>query len=46
MISLRTAIICRVDFGIRFDEEAHEKRKFDELLEESATMFTSFYDFF
>ncbi|XP_015159765.1 cytochrome P450 83B1-like [Solanum tuberosum] len=46
MISLSTTIICRVAFGIRFDEEAHEKRKFDELLEESATMLTSFYDSF
>ncbi|XP_049387148.1 5-OH-xanthotoxin synthase-like isoform X2 [Solanum stenotomum] len=48
MISLSTTIICRVAFGIRFDEEAHEKRRFDELLEESATMLTSFYvfDFF
>ncbi|PHT26725.1 hypothetical protein CQW23_33665 [Capsicum baccatum] len=37
-----------VAFGIRFDEEAHEKRRFDELLEESATMLTSFFvsDFF
>ncbi|KAF3626092.1 Cytochrome [Capsicum annuum] len=35
-------IVCR------FDEEAHEKRRFDELLEESATMLTSFFvsDFF
>ncbi|KAM3357136.1 hypothetical protein P3S68_023850 [Capsicum galapagoense] len=39
---------CRVVFGIRFDEEAHAKRRFDELLEESATMLTSFFvsDFF
>ncbi|PHT27574.1 hypothetical protein CQW23_32824 [Capsicum baccatum] len=48
MITLSTTINCRVAFGIRFDEEAHEKRRFDELLEESATMLTSFFvsDFF
>ncbi|KAM3327279.1 hypothetical protein P3S67_002405 [Capsicum chacoense] len=47
MIKLQL-INCRVAFGIRFDEEAHEKRRFDELLEESATMLTSFFvsDFF
>ncbi|MCD7472202.1 hypothetical protein HAX54_013210 [Datura stramonium] len=48
MISLSTTIICRIAFGIRFDEEAHERRRFNYLLEESATMLTSFFvsDFF
>ncbi|XP_055813952.1 5-OH-xanthotoxin synthase-like [Solanum dulcamara] len=48
MMSLSTTIICRVAFGIRFDEEAHEKRRFGELLEESATTLSSFFvsDFF
>ncbi|XP_059298632.1 5-OH-xanthotoxin synthase-like [Lycium ferocissimum] len=48
MIALSTTIICRVAFGIRFDEEAHERRRFNILLEESATMLTSFFvsDFF
>jgi len=48
MISLSTTIICRVAFGIRFDEEAHEKRRFDELINESQDILASFFvsDFF
>ncbi|TMW81588.1 hypothetical protein EJD97_008802 [Solanum chilense] len=48
VISLTTTIICRVAFGIRFDEEAHEKRRFDELMNESQDILASFFvsDFF
>ncbi|CAN4120868.1 unnamed protein product [Withania somnifera] len=43
MISLTSNIISRVAFGIRYDGQAHEKRRFDELLQESATMLTSVF---
>ncbi|XP_059317230.1 cytochrome P450 83B1-like [Lycium ferocissimum] len=32
LISLTSTIICRIAFGVRYDEEAHERRRFDELL--------------
>ncbi|TMW81534.1 hypothetical protein EJD97_009088 [Solanum chilense] len=32
LISLTTTIICRVAFGIRYDEETRERRNFNELL--------------
>nr|AIC74457.1 Cytochrome P450 CYPII [Withania somnifera] len=43
MISLTSNIISGVAFGIRYDGQAHEKRRFDELLQESATMLTSVF---
>ncbi|OIT22390.1 cytochrome p450 83b1 [Nicotiana attenuata] len=48
MISLSSTIICRVAFGIRYDEEAHERKRFNFLLEEAGAMMTSFFvsDFF
>ncbi|XP_009591952.1 5-OH-xanthotoxin synthase-like [Nicotiana tomentosiformis] len=48
MISLSSSIICRVAFGIRYDEEAHERKRFNFLLEESGAMMASFFvsDFF
>ncbi|XP_055812023.1 6,7,8-trihydroxycoumarin synthase-like [Solanum dulcamara] len=48
VVSLTSTTICRVAFGIRFDEEAHEKRRFDELLHETQEMLASFFvsDFF
>jgi len=48
LISLTTTIICRVAFGIRYDEEAHGKRRFDELINESQDILASFFvsDFF
>ncbi|KAJ8530781.1 hypothetical protein K7X08_023662 [Anisodus acutangulus] len=48
MISLTSTIICRVAFGVRFDEEAHERKRFDFLLAEAQAMMASFFvsDFF
>ncbi|XP_060186313.1 6,7,8-trihydroxycoumarin synthase-like [Lycium barbarum] len=48
MMSLSSTIICRVAFGIRFDEEAHERKKFDYLFAETEAMLASFFvsDFF
>ncbi|XP_075085352.1 6,7,8-trihydroxycoumarin synthase [Nicotiana tabacum] len=48
MISLTSTIICRVAFGVRFEEEAHERKRFDFLLAEAQEMMASFSvsDFF
>ncbi|XP_059298791.1 6,7,8-trihydroxycoumarin synthase-like isoform X2 [Lycium ferocissimum] len=48
MISLTSTIICRVAFGVRFDEEAHERKRFDYLLAEAQALVASFFvsDFF
>ncbi|KAM3357125.1 hypothetical protein P3S68_023839 [Capsicum galapagoense] len=48
MISLTTTIICRVAFGVRFDDETHEQKRFDHLLAEAQAMLASFFwsDFF
>ncbi|KAL3329386.1 hypothetical protein AABB24_036466 [Solanum stoloniferum] len=43
VISLTSTIICRVAFGIRYDEEAHAKRRFDELLAVAQEMMTWFF---
>ncbi|PHT85238.1 hypothetical protein T459_07344 [Capsicum annuum] len=43
MISLTSTIICRVAFGVRFDEEGHEMKRFDYLLLEAQAMTTSFF---
>ncbi|KAH0634462.1 hypothetical protein KY290_037875 [Solanum tuberosum] len=43
LYSLTSTIICRVAFGIRYDEEAHERRRFDELLIETQAMMASFF---
>ncbi|XP_060180430.1 5-OH-xanthotoxin synthase-like [Lycium barbarum] len=48
MISLTSTIICRVAFGVRFDEEAHERKRFDYLLAEAQALVASLFvsDFF
>ncbi|XP_049352804.1 6,7,8-trihydroxycoumarin synthase-like [Solanum verrucosum] len=48
LISLTTTIICRVAFGIRYDEETHERRNCNELLKVTEEMLVSFFvsDFF
>ncbi|KAM3249822.1 hypothetical protein P3L10_011592 [Capsicum annuum] len=48
MISLSSNIILRVAFGIRYDEESHERKRFNFLLEESEAMLINFFfsDFF
>ncbi|MCD7464918.1 hypothetical protein HAX54_000188 [Datura stramonium] len=43
MISVSSNIIFRVAFGIRYDEESHERKRFNLLLEESGVMLTSFF---
>ncbi|CAN4090829.1 unnamed protein product [Withania somnifera] len=43
VISLTTLIICRVAFGITFDGETRERRKFDEVLKVFEEMLASFY---
>ncbi|KAM3327268.1 6,7,8-trihydroxycoumarin synthase [Capsicum chacoense] len=43
MISLTSTIICRVAFGVRFDEEGHQRKRFDYLLPEAQAMTTSFF---
>ncbi|KAF3675042.1 Cytochrome [Capsicum annuum] len=43
VISLTSTIICRVAFGIRFDDEAHEKRRFDEILAVTQEMSAGFF---
>ncbi|MCD7472201.1 hypothetical protein HAX54_013209 [Datura stramonium] len=48
MISLASTIICRVAFGVRYDEEAHERKRFDYISVEAQAMMGSFFvsDFF
>ncbi|XP_049344291.1 6,7,8-trihydroxycoumarin synthase-like [Solanum verrucosum] len=41
--SLTSTMICRYAFGIRYDEEAHEKRRFDEHLAMSQEMAATFF---
>ncbi|WMV48418.1 hypothetical protein MTR67_041803 [Solanum verrucosum] len=43
MISLISTIICRFAFGVRFDDEAHERKGFDYLLAETQAMMASFF---
>ncbi|PHT39348.1 Cytochrome [Capsicum baccatum] len=43
LISLTTTIICRVAFGIRYDEETHERRKFAELLKVTEEILAGFF---
>ncbi|KAG5588799.1 hypothetical protein H5410_049233 [Solanum commersonii] len=43
MISLTSTIICRVAFGVRFDEEAHERKSFDYLLAEAQAMMATIF---
>ncbi|XP_009622691.2 cytochrome P450 83B1-like, partial [Nicotiana tomentosiformis] len=43
VISLTSTIICRVAFGIRYDEEAHERRRFDEVLAVTQEMMAGFF---
>ncbi|KAM3327157.1 hypothetical protein P3S67_002283 [Capsicum chacoense] len=43
VISLTSTIVCRVAFGIRFDDEAHEKRRFDEILAVTQEMSAGFF---
>ncbi|KAM3327260.1 5-OH-xanthotoxin synthase [Capsicum chacoense] len=42
LISLTTTIICRVAFGIRYDKETHERRKFAELLKVTEEILAGF----
>ncbi|XP_060205149.1 6,7,8-trihydroxycoumarin synthase-like [Lycium barbarum] len=43
VISLTSTIICRVAFGIRYDEEALERRRFDEVLAMTQEMMAGFF---
>uniref|UniRef100_M1BZ96 Cytochrome P450 n=1 Tax=Solanum tuberosum TaxID=4113 RepID=M1BZ96_SOLTU len=43
MSSLTTTIICRVAFGIRYDGETREGRKFGELLKVAQEMLADFF---
>ncbi|KAK4732890.1 hypothetical protein R3W88_025878 [Solanum pinnatisectum] len=43
LTSLTSTMICRIAFGIRYDEEAHEKRRFDEHLAMSQEMAATFF---
>ncbi|KAF3635042.1 putative cytochrome 83B1-like [Capsicum annuum] len=43
VMSLTTTIICRIAFGIRYDEEAHGKRRFKELLAVTQEMAAGFF---
>ncbi|WMV48391.1 hypothetical protein MTR67_041792 [Solanum verrucosum] len=43
VISLSTTIICRIAFGVRYDEETPEGRKFDELLKVTEEMLAGFF---
>ncbi|PHT39344.1 Cytochrome [Capsicum baccatum] len=43
VISLTTTIICRVAYGIRYDEETHERRKFAELLKVTEEMLGGYF---
>ncbi|KAK4343464.1 hypothetical protein RND71_036558 [Anisodus tanguticus] len=43
VISLTTTIIFRIAFGIRYDEETFERRKFDELLKVTEEMLAGFF---
>ncbi|XP_049344416.1 5-OH-xanthotoxin synthase-like [Solanum verrucosum] len=48
VISLTTTIICRIAFGIRYDEETREGKRFSELLKVTEEMLAGFFvsDFF
>ncbi|MCD7472188.1 hypothetical protein HAX54_013196 [Datura stramonium] len=43
VISLTSTIICRVAFGIRDDDEAHERKRFNELFTETQAVLASFF---
>ncbi|XP_006358823.1 cytochrome P450 83B1-like [Solanum tuberosum] len=43
VISLTNTIICKIAFGIRYDEETHEKRKFAELSTMAEELMTHFF---
>ncbi|KAL3329388.1 hypothetical protein AABB24_036467 [Solanum stoloniferum] len=43
MISLTSTFLCRFAFGVRFDDEAHERKRFDYLLAEAQAMMASFF---
>nr|XP_027070513.1 cytochrome P450 83B1-like [Coffea arabica] len=43
IMSLTSTIICRVAFGKRYDEEGHERKRFDKLLQESQAMIGGFF---
>ncbi|XP_009601421.1 6,7,8-trihydroxycoumarin synthase-like isoform X1 [Nicotiana tomentosiformis] len=43
LVSITSTIICRGAFGIRYDEEAQERRKFDELLTETQALLAGFF---
>lgn len=43
IMSFTSTIICRLAFGKRYDEEGHERKRFDELLLESQAMIAGFF---
>ena len=43
IMSLTSTIICRVAFGKRYDEEGHQRKRFDKLLQESQAMIGGFF---
>ncbi|MCD7472196.1 hypothetical protein HAX54_013204 [Datura stramonium] len=43
VISVTSTIICRIAFGIRYDEETRGKKKFDEISAMTQEMATGFY---
>jgi cytochrome P450 len=42
-MTLSSAVICRVAFGKRYDENGHEKKRFKELFSESQAMLAGFF---
>ncbi|KAK4732894.1 hypothetical protein R3W88_025882 [Solanum pinnatisectum] len=45
VISLTTTIICRIAFGVRYDEETRKGRRFNELLKVTEEMLAGFFNF-
>ncbi|XP_027072052.1 6,7,8-trihydroxycoumarin synthase-like [Coffea arabica] len=43
MTSLGSTIICRIAFGKKYDEEGHERKRFDQILQESQAMMAGFF---
>ncbi|XP_004247901.2 5-OH-xanthotoxin synthase [Solanum lycopersicum] len=43
VISLTTTIICRIAFGVRYDEETRDGRRFNELLKVTEEMLAGFF---
>ncbi|XP_027083587.1 5-OH-xanthotoxin synthase-like [Coffea arabica] len=43
IMSLTSTMICRIAFGKRFDEEGHERRRFDGLIREAQALLVAFF---